>query len=67
VLLVGAAVAGTVGDHLISSGNSSGIAVALSGAIPQLLCLVIAGRIIAALLLADIPAPAEAAESAGAD
>jgi arabinofuranan 3-O-arabinosyltransferase len=63
VFLVGAAVAGAVGDHLTSAGDSSGIAVALSGAIPQLLCLVIAGRLIASLLLPDVTGLADSADA----
>ncbi len=58
VLLVAAAIAGAVGNRLTGAGSSSGIAVSLSGAIPQLLCLVIVGRVIAALLLPDGTAPA---------
>ncbi|HUA43251.1 MAG TPA: alpha-(1-_3)-arabinofuranosyltransferase family protein, partial [Streptosporangiaceae bacterium] len=66
VLLTAAAVAGAAGEHLTGAGDSSGVAVSLSGGIPQLLCLVIVGRIIAALLLPDGAAPAERGDTTDA-
>ncbi len=56
VLLVAAAVAGALGGHLTGAGEYN-LAVALSGTIPQVLCIAIVGRLIAALLLPDAPDP----------
>jgi arabinofuranan 3-O-arabinosyltransferase len=52
-LMLAAAVSGFVGQHLTADGSSSGLASALSNAVPQLLCVTLVGRLIAALLLAD--------------
>jgi arabinofuranan 3-O-arabinosyltransferase len=53
-LLVAAAACGATGEHLLLAGSSGLLVTALSDAIPQVICLVIVGRLMAALIL---PAP----------
>jgi arabinofuranan 3-O-arabinosyltransferase len=53
-LLVVAAACGAAGEHLVLAGHSGLLVTALSDAIPQVICLVIVGRLMAALIL---PAP----------
>jgi arabinofuranan 3-O-arabinosyltransferase len=53
-LLVVAAACGATGEHLLLAGSSGLLVTALSDTIPQVICLVIVGRLMAALIL---PAP----------
>jgi arabinofuranan 3-O-arabinosyltransferase len=50
-LLVVAAACGATGEHLLLAGHSGLLVTALSDAIPQVICLVIVGRLMAALIL----------------
>jgi arabinofuranan 3-O-arabinosyltransferase len=52
-LLVVAAACGATGEHLLLAGSSGLLVTALSDAIPQVICLVIVGRLMAALILPD--------------
>jgi len=52
-LLAIAAVCGAVGNELFAAGIGGGLLVALGGVIPELACLAIAGRVIAAVLAPD--------------
>jgi arabinofuranan 3-O-arabinosyltransferase len=52
-LLVVAAACGAAGEHLLLAGSSGLLVTALSDTIPQVICLVIVGRLMAALILPD--------------
>ena len=52
-LLLAAAASGAVGEHLLLTGNSGLPVAGLSGAVPQIICLVIIGRLAAALILPE--------------
>jgi arabinofuranan 3-O-arabinosyltransferase len=52
-LLLAAAASGAVGEHLLLTGNSGLPVAGLSGAVPQIICLVIVGRLAAALILPE--------------
>jgi arabinofuranan 3-O-arabinosyltransferase len=51
ILMLAAAVSSVAGGELTGNGAAHSLAGALSGAVPQLLCLIIIGRLIAALVL----------------
>jgi hypothetical protein len=51
VLLVVASACSAVGEHLVLAGDSGLAATALANAIPQVICLVIVGRLAAALII----------------
>jgi len=53
VLLLAGSACAAVGEHLLVAGNPGPVATGLLNAVPQVICLVIAGRLAAALLLAD--------------
>jgi arabinofuranan 3-O-arabinosyltransferase len=52
-LLLAAAASGAVGEHLLLTGNSGPPVAGLSGAVSQIICLVIVGRLAAALILPE--------------
>ena len=49
-LLLAATAAGAGGEHLVLSGNNGPVALWLADGIPQLICLLIIGRLAAALI-----------------
>lgn len=57
VAMLAAAVSGGIGEHLTAEGSTSSLASSLSGSVPQLLCVILVGRLIAALLLSDTAPP----------
>jgi hypothetical protein len=52
-LLLAASACGATGEHLLLDGNSGLLVTGLSGAVPQVICLIIVGRLAAALILPD--------------
>jgi hypothetical protein len=49
-LMLAAAAAGAVGQHLVLSGDNGTVALWLADGIPQVICLLIIGRLAAALI-----------------
>ena len=49
-LMLAAAAAGAVGQHLVLSGDNGTVALWLADGIPQVICLLIIGRLTAALI-----------------
>jgi hypothetical protein len=52
-LLLAASACGALGEHLLLAGVSGPLVTGLWNAIPQVICLVIVGRLAAALILPD--------------
>jgi hypothetical protein len=52
-LLLATSVCGAVGEHLLWAGGSSLVVTGLWNAVPQVICLVIVGRLAAALILPE--------------
>ena len=56
-LLLAASICGAAGEHALQAGNSGVAVTALLTGIPQVICLIVVGRLAAALIL-SLPAPA---------
>ncbi len=52
-LLLAAAACGVAGEQLLIAGGSGPVAAALTGTVPQVICLAVVGRLAAALVVGD--------------
>ena len=52
-LLLAAAACGVVGGHLVLDGTTGPVVTVLTNTAPQVICLVVAGRLVAALVVGD--------------